>query len=230
MEITKFKNIHRGGTILIVGNGGNLLETPPEDFDYPSIGMNTIHLYEGWKPTYYTAVDRRLMREFGEDIYKKFENVPKFTPKPKLLKWRGSEFYRFNNRVGPLYPKGKERLWQEVIDKETPITWGNVMHVAIKLAYYMGAKTILIIGMQHKPHEGQKHFWGNDNDGIADTPIKNILKGYEQLVAGLKRHRVKIFNISENTYVPKEVIPRDKYKNWTVKTSKEEEVKEQQNE
>jgi hypothetical protein len=224
MDINKFKNIHKGGTILLVGNGENLKDTPPENFDYPSIGMNTICLYDGWKPDYFVAVDRRVWHEFGSIIENKFEDIPKFIPTPKMLRWRGKNFYRFRNRPGPLYPKGKENVWQE-INEETPVTWGNVMHVAIKLAYFMGAKTILIIGMQHKPHNAMAHFWGNDEKMTPDSvPINNVFKGYKQLVDGLHSHNVKIFNISENTYVPESVIPRDKAKNW-IKKSKE--IKEQ---
>lgn len=214
MDITRFKDVHKDQTILLVGNGENLKLTPPEKFDYPSIGMNTIHLYEGWKPTYYVALDRRVLVEFGEAIYKKFKDIPKFTPKPKLLRWRGDNFYRFHNRVGPLYPKGKENLWQE-INEHTQITWGNVMHVAIKLAFYMGAKTILIVGMEHKPHKAKNHFWGEDV-GMAseDANLKDIYKGYTELVAGLKSHKIKIYNISKETYVPETVIPRDDAENW----------------
>lgn len=216
MDITKFKNIHKDETILLVGNGANLELTPPEDFNYPAIGMNTIHLYEGWMPDYYVTVDRRLMNEFGEAVYARFKDIPKFTPKPKLLRWRGDGFYRFKNRPGPLYPKGKENLWQDDIEHR-PVIWGNVMHVAIKLAYFMGASTILIIGMEHKPKNAQKHFWGSDEKVSKDLPLKEIFEGYKQLVEGLKRHKVEIFNISEDTYVPKDVIPHDKAKNWISK-------------
>ncbi len=218
MDITKFKDIHKGKTILLVGNGENLSLTPPEKFDYPSIGMNTICLYEGWKPTYYVAVDRRVWHEYGTLVEKKFGDIPKFIPTPKLLRWRGKNFCRFRNRTGPLYPKGKENLWQDVINEQTQITWGNVMHVAIKLAYFMGAKTILIIGMEHKPHNAMAHFWGDDEKMTPDSvPLNNVFKGYQQLVAGLKTHGVKIYNISKKTHVPKDVIPQDDAENWINK-------------
>lgn len=213
MDITKFKDIHKGKTILLVGNGENLHLTPPEKFSYPSIGMNTIHLYEGWKPTYYVTVDRRVWKEFGAAIEAVFTDIPKFTPKPKLLGWRGANFYRFRNRPGPLYPKGKENLWQEDIE-HAEVTWGNVMHVAIKLAYYMGAKTILIVGMEHKPKNARKHFWGEDDGMPKDAALRDIFEGYKQLVEGLHRHDVDIFNISQETYVPASVIPVDDAENW----------------
>ncbi len=214
MEITKFKDAHKGKTILLVGNGSNLKDTPPEKFDYPSIGMNTIHFYDGWKPDYYVAVDRRLMNEFGDDVYRKFADIPKFIPKPKLLRWRGDNFYRFRNRTGRLYPaKPGENLWQGRIDADTTITWANVMHVAIKLAYFMGAKTILIIGMEHKKNNAQDHFWGSDVKGVGGD-ITAIFNGYKQLVTGLHENNIKIYNISKKTHVPSSVIPTDDAINW----------------
>lgn len=215
MEITRFRDVHKGLTVLLVGNGENLHLTPPESFDYPSIGMNTIHLYEGdWIPDYYVTVDRRVWHEFGEAVYKRFRNIPKFIPKPKLLRWRGEQFYRFSNRPGPLYPRRKdENLWQDNIER-SPVTWGNVMHVAIKLAYFMGAGTILIIGMQHKPHNARAHFWGTDEGMPKNAALADIFKGYKQLTAGLHARGVDIFNISKDTYVPDDVIPQDDAENW----------------
>jgi hypothetical protein len=132
--------------------------------------------------------------------------------------------------VGPLYHHG-ENLWQDDIE-HAEVTWRNVMHVAIKLAYFMGAKTILIIGMEHKPHNAQGHFWGTDNGMPPDAALKDIFEGYKQLADGLKARKVKLLNISEDTYVPEEIIPRDKAKNWMTKkaSSETQEVKEQQDE
>lgn len=216
MDITKFKDIHNGETILLVGNGANLHLTPPERFNYPSIGMNTIHLYENWLPDYYVAVDRRVWVEFGNEINSKFADIPKFLPKPKLLRWRGENIYRFSNRPGPIAPKGNENLWQEDIE-HSQMTWCNVMHVAIKLAYFMGAQTILIIGMEHKKNNARQHFWGEDKRMPKNVPFKDIFKGYKQLVAGLHSHDINIFNISEDTHVPEDVIPIDSVKNWLKK-------------
>src|SRR5258706_6635029 len=89
MHLDDFYNLHAGETILLVGNGANLHLTPPAWFDYPSIGMNTIHKYNGWKPTYYTTVDNRVWREFGNEIEQVFSEIPKFIPTPTLDCWQG---------------------------------------------------------------------------------------------------------------------------------------------
>jgi len=79
--VDTFRNKH-SGTCLLIGNAPNLLLTPPELFDYPSFGMNTIHK-SSYTPSYYVTVDSRVRREFGEvmDIYK---DIPKFLPSPDL--------------------------------------------------------------------------------------------------------------------------------------------------
>ena len=220
--IAPFHNKHQGETMLLVGNGANLCLTPPECFDYPSIGMNTIHLYDGWIPTYYVTVDRRVMREFGGAVYEKFKGIPKFIPSPKLNHWKGENFYRFRSRPGPLLtPRERsQKIWQDNIG-QSEITYVNVMHVAIKLAFFMGASTILIIGMEHKPHNAQEHFWGHDA-GIKskDANLPDIYAGYRQLCTGLEAHNVKIINISEETFVPEAIFPRNDWKKWSKQNGK----------
>jgi hypothetical protein len=217
MDISKLKDIHKDETFLIVGNGPNLSLTPPEMFDFPSLGMNTIHLYEGWKPNYYTAGDRRVMNEFGNAIAKKFADIPKIVPKPKLNLWRGENFYRFPNAPGPLFTgRHGNKIWQDDIAR-TEMTYLCIMHIAIKLAYYMGAGTILIIGMYHKPNTAKSHFWGVDEGMKSNSDrLNEIFKGYKVLTAGIQKSGRKIFNISQDTYVPDDVIPQDDWRKYCV--------------
>lgn len=209
MSIEQFHNVHAGETMLIVGNGENLKLTPPGWFAYPSIGCNTIHLYENWKPTYYTAVDDRVAKGFGAEIAERFADIPKIVPK-RLRYWqercKTNHFYFFNIRPGVLWSlNDRSTLWQDDISE---MTYGNIIHVAIKLALHMGAAKILIIGMEHKPQNGKSHFWGVDGGGVSQTPLPDWFAGYKQLVEGATKHNVQILNISQNTYVPEEIIPR----------------------
>ena len=220
--ISDFKNKHKGKTILLVGNGSNLELTPPEKFSFPSIGMNTIHLYEGWMPDYYVTVDRRVYREFGDDVYKKYHNIPKFVPAPRLNAWKGENFHRFRSgQGGLLWPKNGRGLWQDDIEKEVMI-YGNVMHVAIKLAYFMGAKKILIIGMEHEPHKSNAKFWGDDKGMSVDQPTKGWQDGYKILADELKKRKVKLLNISQNTHVADDIIPTENWEKFIKKGKKQE--------
>lgn len=211
-DISRFKNAHIGEIMLIVCNGANLNLTPPYLFNFPSIGLNTVHFYKDWEPTYYTAVDVRLAQEFGEDILKRFTNIPKIIP-DRLSFWadqsKGENFYQFEMRPGFLWsPNDADGLWQNDICK---MTFSNIVHVAIKIALYMGAVKILIVGMEHAPDKGKSHFWGEDINGVDDVPLREWFEGYKQLVAGAKLRGIEILNLSPETYVPENVIPRA---NW----------------
>lgn len=214
--IEQFHNIHASETMLIVGNGPNLKLTPPQLFPYPSIGANTIHLYEGWKPTYYTAVDNRVAKEFGADIVQRFADIPKIV-RSDLRYWqeyyKTNHFYYFNVRPGVLWSLNDSvSLWQNDLSE---MTYGNIIHVAIKLCWHMGAKKILIIGMEHKPVNGRSHFWGTDNtNGVDDVPLPDWFAGYKQLCDALKLRGVELLNISPETQVPEEIIPRADWKQY----------------
>jgi hypothetical protein len=212
VDITHFHNLHAGETCLLVGNGPNLHLTPPERFSLPSFGMNTIHFYEGWKPTYYVTVDSVVLREFGKAILDKFRDIPKFVPRPNLDQWTtGENFYHFYHRPGPLWNGGP--LWSPDALAQG-ITYSNVMHVVMQIAFYMGFKIMLIIGMSHQPAKGSAHFWGDDILTGCYPNFDNWYRGYRTLREGMAEHGVKILNISEDTYVPEDVLPRGNWKDW----------------
>lgn len=214
MGIEQYFNIHAGETCLLVGNGENLKLTPPEWFTLPSFGMNTIHLYEGWEPTYYTAVDSRVMREFGNAINEKYAHIPKFIPTPNLDQWQGENFYRFYHRPGPLYPRnGKPMRYKELMG-EDGISYGNIMHVAIQLAAWMGFTKLLLIGVEHKQDHARSHFWGWDDGMSAEPPVQQWFDGYREIVENLKHNGIEVLNISENTHVSDEILPRGDWRNY----------------
>lgn len=214
-ELADFHNLHAGETALVVGNGPNLRLTPPERFGYPSFGMNTIHLYEGWKPTYYTTVDSRVMREFGKAILERFAEVPKFIPRPNLDNWQGPNFYRFYHRPGALFPRNGKPMRYDRLLSSDGISYGNVMHVALQLAAWMGFTTLLLIGVQHQPHKAQAHFWGCDHGMGANPPVTDWLAGYVELVAHMEEQGIRVINISEDTHVPESILPRGDWREWS---------------
>lgn len=216
MQIADFHGLHSGETCLLVGNAPNLHLTPPEWFNYPSIGVNTIHLYEGFKPTYYVTVDDRVRREFGDAILEKYSDIPKFIPTPNLDAWQGENFYRFYHRAGELYvgghsPKDKDAL-------KFGLAWSNVMHVAMQLAWHMGFTTLLMVGVQHRPDMMTQHFWGNDDKMPGVQPREIWLEDYQRLCSMMSG--VRVLNISEDTYVPEYVLPRGNWRDWRNNESK----------
>ena len=208
MELRDFYKLHAGETCLLVGNGPNLLLTPPELFSYPSFGMNTIHLYDGdWRPTYYVTVDQRVMREFGDAILERYSDIPKFIPRPNLNKWQGPNFYRFLHRPGEM---NLDALRADGLDVQG-ITYRSSMHCAIQVALHMGFTTMLMIGIQHREHKAQLHFWGTDHKMNA-THYPDWLEGYKFFVDSLPG--VTFLNLSEDTCVSADILPRDDWRKY----------------
>jgi hypothetical protein len=209
-----FFDIHKGETCLLVGNAPNLLETPPELFDYPSFGLNTIFYYEGWKPSYFVAVDEGVYELFGETVSRIYNGIPKFVSSPTLDCWQGADVYHFKKLSGDIKIPKREDVFK------VGLTYHNVMHVAMQLAWHMGFTTCLMIGVEQKPGlaELKKHFWGTfeaEPDSQIDTHW-NI--GYKAIVRALD-YQMKIYNISQGTYVPEDVLPHDDWRKYAQVTA-----------
>lgn len=213
MKLEDFYNLHAGQTCLIVGVGQNLRLTPPELFDYSSFGVNTIYRYEGWKPTYFVGVDERLQREDGAAIAEKYKDIPKFIPRLDRDSWQGENFYRFYHRPGDLLiggqlpndPKGLTQFG---------IGYRKIMDAVLQIAWHMGFTTMLMIGVQHKITDQQAHFWGADVKSIPENDLHYWFDGYAEITRAMGS-RVRVLNISEDTYVPETILPRDDWKKWS---------------
>lgn len=211
MDLSDFWHRHAGQTCLIVGVGPNLHLTPPAWFDYPSFGVNTLYRYAGWSPTYFVGVDERLKLEDGAAIVERYPDVPKFFPSPDWDDLPGSEIYRFRHEHrGDLFVGG-----QSPADIKALTTWGityrRIMDAVFQIAYWMGFTTMLMIGIQHKPQTRQELFWGTDN-GEPERDFAWEELGYVECRRALAGAR--ILNISDDTYVPEDVLPRDNWRNW----------------
>jgi hypothetical protein len=210
MHIRDFYQKHAGQTCLICGVGPNLALTPPEWFDYPSFGVNTIFRYEGWKPTYYVGVDERLQRENGAEISEKYADVPKFIPRPDRDTWQGENFYRFYHRPGPTIVGGRLANHKDALDG-FGISYRRIMGAALQIAWHMGFSTMLMIGIQHKPDDYRAHFWGPDEKAPTGGQ-EHWFDEYAEIIHAM--NSVRVLNISADTYVPENIIPRDDWQKW----------------
>lgn len=218
MHIDDFYNIHAGGTCVIVGVGGNLSLTPPNWFDYPSFGVNTIYksvergLYDGWKPTYFVGVDERLEREDGEAIARVYADIPKFIPYPDRDSWHGENFYRFYHRPGDVIIGGRLPNQPKALT-DIGLGYRKIMDAVLQIAWHMGFTTMLMIGVQHKPDDQQAHFWGQDVKSVPEKTFDYWFSGYMEVQRAMGA-KVRVLNISEDTYVPDSVIPRGDWREW----------------
>lgn len=215
LTIEQCWNRHAGQTCLIVGVAPNLKLTPPPLFPFPSFGVNTIYKQTewDWKPTYYVGVDERLRIEDGDAVCSVYSDVPKFFPSPDWDKQQGKNILRFVHRQGGnLYVGGQLANHKEALVKHG-ITYHYIMGAVFQIAWHMGFTTMLIIGMQHNPQDTRAHFWGQDTAAVVQ-PQEPWFDEYRTF-RGMMTN-VTMLNISPDTYVPEEVIPRDDWQKWII--------------
>ena len=211
MDLKDFYNLHSGQTCLIVGVGDNLRLTPPEWFGYPSFGVNTIYKYEGWEPTYFVGVDERLRLEDGAAIVEKYADIPKFFPRPDWDELQGENIYRFAHRTGGELSIGGQSARDPDALTRKGLNYRRIMDAVLQIAWHMGFTTMLMIGIQHKPGERRAHFWGQDMTQPADD-FRFEESGYAHFVRGMGG--VRVLNISEDTYVHEDALPRGDWQDW----------------
>jgi len=214
MKLGDFYLKHKGEICLVACNGISLAEMPVEFLrKYPSFGCNTIFKHEEFTPWYYAVCDDRNKVVYGEQIMAKFGDRPKFVPTPNLDKWQGQSFYRFRHRTGHMWPYTEP--WKADILTTMGIHFGCTPHVMMQMAFFMGFKTILVAGMDHRPYS-EGYFWGVDEPLLAgrddQARFRVWEKGHKALYEGFKSMGVTMLNITPDSLA--EAIPHDDWRNW----------------
>ena len=147
-KLKQFKDIHKGETCFIIGNGPSLKIvdlTKIHELEIPSFAFNRIFCIfdeTPWRPTYYISQDINVT--YGiEEQFKMLDLKNKFLP----VRWKWYEGFTIpNSYYFKTITSGKDVLGfskdfaKEVVDAST------VAYTAFQLAYYMGFKRIYLIG------------------------------------------------------------------------------------
>jgi hypothetical protein len=217
-RLEDFYNYHAGETCVIAGVGPNLKLTPPEWFNYPSFSVNTIYLYEGWKPDYYVAVDLDMLKLYNTDVVNVYQDVTKFIPTPDFDELRGDNFFRFVHRDDNYHMAGQYANQPKALTGHG-IGYKRVMDAVFQIAWYMGFTTLLLIGVQHKQDTRNTHFWGFEPRDPANTNFEHETNGLAHFTRSLMGEGIRVLNISEDTYVPETVVPRDDWRKYAQKVT-----------
>jgi len=212
-------NLHSGETCIIAAPGPNLPLTPPEQFSCRSIGINTIYRYPKWKPDYYVWVDRGVAEvvPIWQEVIASYSSVAKFIPTPDFDEAKGENIYRFKHRPGIDLYIGGQLANQKKALTEFGITYRRIWGAALQIAWWLGFKTILLIGIQHKLGARKEHFWGlADYDPASDFYWEEL----DLLDCSHMMRDVRILNISEDTYLSEKVVPRGDWRDWRKDESK----------
>lgn len=153
-NLKRFKDIHTGERCFIIGNGPSLKKT---DLSYLkdefTFGLNRIYLMFpelGFSTSYYLSINSLVIEQCAQDILA--------LKMPRFLSWRSREFIRKalgEERKLPVDPPlsflhstytGKKfaydasgRIWEGA----------TVTYVAMQLAFYMGFRQVILIGVDH---------------------------------------------------------------------------------
>ena len=160
-QLAGFKDIHKGETCFVIGNGPSLkIEdlTRIRELGIPSFAFNRIFCIfdeTPWRPTYYISQDINVT--YGmEKQFNKLDLEYKFLP----IRWKWYDDFTIPNSYyyktitsGEDVFDFSEDFAKEVVDAPT------VAYTAFQLAYYMGFKRIYLIGFD------QNYKIAKDKDG-----------------------------------------------------------------
>jgi hypothetical protein len=149
VNLAGYHNQHKGERCFIMANGPSLTSLDLGRLaTEQSFGMNRVYLMFDrlqFTPTYYVAINDLVIRQFVKDIEKL--DMPKFLNwnlRNQIVQKKCSHFLRLRIGLGDDFS----------FDITKPISsGGTVTFVSLELAYYMGFKEVILIGLDHRYQE-----------------------------------------------------------------------------
>lgn len=143
-QLSALKDQNQGQRCFIIGNGPSLKATDLARLrEEATFGMNRIYLLFpelGFTTTYFLSVNNLVIEQCAEEI--------RSLPIPKFLSWRARPFFTptsdtvflHSTYTGPKFARdARGRLWEGA----------TVTYVALQLAFHMGFKEAILIGVDH---------------------------------------------------------------------------------
>jgi len=153
-RLEKFHNAHVGQRCFIIGNGPSLRNTDLSLLrDEVTFGLNRIYMNfdaMGFHTTYHVTVNELVAEQCASDIAR--------LPMPKFLGWHCRDLLPNTRDMTFLYTRGGLRSWFYTDLTEGCWEGSTVTFVAMQLAYYMGFKEVVLVGVDHAyTFQGQPH-------------------------------------------------------------------------
>jgi hypothetical protein len=152
--LERYRNIHAGERCFIIGNGPSLKKT---DLTYLSneftFGLNRIYLMFpelGFSTTYYLSINSLVIEQCADDILSL--QIPRF------LSWRSRDFIKDALNEDQELPSNPPLSFlhttytgQKFAHNAGGRLWegATVTYVAMQLAFHMGFKQVVLIGVDH---------------------------------------------------------------------------------
>ena len=145
-RLRAFRDRHRGQRCFVLGNGPSLARMDLDRLQGEvTFGLNRIYLLfdqTRFRPTYYVAVNEWVLTQFAAEI--------RALPMPKFLNWTQRRL--FGETEGTLFVHlalGLRDFFQTDITRAVS-SGGTVTYVALQLAYFMGCRQVVLIGVDHR--------------------------------------------------------------------------------
>lgn len=150
-KLKKFKNIHKGETCFIIGNGPSLSPKDLEIINKNNIvtfGFNRIYLVfdkTDWRPTYYISQDEKMLGNCAENIDKMdlpYKFIPLFHKYYYNIEIKNAYYINLvsSNTDYPLFSDDISRYFGYST---------TVAYSAAQFAAYMGFTKIYLLGIDH---------------------------------------------------------------------------------
>jgi hypothetical protein len=187
-------------TCIIVANGPSLNDVPAAFLSrYPTWGVNKIFLKEDFRPTYYVTVHENMapyadqINALGAQMYIKDKIAPLFPGCQPIHSVTKRQFFR---------KPGKWDVWEG---------W-SVVYVCLQLAYWLGYRTVLLVGLDHDYSNGSFH-----PDYYKDTHTEphdqdKLLPAFHMAKYEYARDNRHIINLTPGTKEP--VFEKGQLEQW----------------
>jgi hypothetical protein len=224
-DLYKFKDIHKGETCVIIGNGPSLDSTPLAELSkYKTFGSNMIYR-KPFLPDYYCIIDEEMLIACAGD-------VAYWYPHPTMfLRAEAAMYEREFINYEPIYPIVANGFSLDI--SNFVVMGGTVTYALLQIAFYMGFDTFLLVGVDHRyPKTGDKpgmkfvagnkdpdHFTPSDGKPYFETgktfntpELEGTKRSYAMAQELFTEARKTILNLTPNSAL--DVFKKDKIKNW----------------
>lgn len=212
----KFKNIHKGETCYILGNGPSLSELDVGLLEGKNIitvnAMVGTPMFDELKPMYHCLLDRAVFKKAKTEFVNRVRSTDTtFFFHRKIVDEIGifdNTYYTF----GTLMPTSKKL--QLDLTKNTS-TFINVLPYSIMIAIYMGFSKIVLLGCDFSFFASRKnaHFYEKNKDVKREETLFQDLFGsaiacqqYQYLFDYAKEKNIILLNATPNSFL--DVIPK----------------------
>jgi hypothetical protein len=144
-ELRALKDVHQGERCFIIGNGPSLRETDLKLLrDEFTFGLNRIYLLFpelGFTTTYFVAINTLVIEQCAEEIQS--------IPIPKFITWRARKWISLDPKTFFLDTDYTQPATFTGDGSGRIFEGSTVTYVAMQLAFHMGFKQVILIGVDH---------------------------------------------------------------------------------